>query len=182
MNFAPAILLLAPFAAAFQDPDAGALRPADQRKIARLATSIGRARDSRDLAKNMADVLSVTEKAAGSDHAQAWIRSQILPALKELRDKSLKAARARASRVQKPFQVLTRLRKELDRRREAALKLIFDESVYLREDHPDWPKGDRANGQLKVDRLVLKRTRGSVEEFWISAGRSGLRASVHRSM
>lgn len=50
---------------------------------------------------------------------------------------------------------------ELNRRREAALRVIGDAKVYLPEAHPDFKKGDEANGQKAVDALVR-----AVQELW----------------
>lgn len=52
-------------------------------------------------------------------------------------------------------------REELDRRRTAALTVIYDAAIYLPEDHPDWPRGDVINGQRQVDERVA-----AVRELW----------------
>ncbi|MCA8962960.1 MAG: CAP domain-containing protein, partial [Planctomycetes bacterium] len=59
------------------------------------------------------------------------------------------------------FTTLRAMREELQRRRDAATKVIFDPTIYLPEDHEDWGKGDVVNGQRQVDELV-----GRVRELW----------------
>ncbi|HYE98421.1 MAG TPA: CAP domain-containing protein [Planctomycetota bacterium] len=59
------------------------------------------------------------------------------------------------------FEPLRDLRRELQRRRDAAFKVIGDTAVYKPEDHPDFEKGYELNGQEAVDGLVK-----AVREIW----------------
>ncbi len=60
-----------------------------------------------------------------------------------------------------PFKKLSLAYDELVKRRTLAVKVIYDASIYLPNDHPDYKKGDEVNGQARVDELV-----GKVRELW----------------
>ena len=70
------------------------------------------------------------------------------------------------------FAMLRKIKLDLNVRRAAAIKLIYDESIYLREDHPDWRKGDVINGQTQVDELV-----GAVRDLWDGSGKYAAKLS-----
>ncbi|MEM7163897.1 MAG: FHA domain-containing protein [Planctomycetota bacterium] len=55
-------------------------------------------------------------------------------------------------------------KEELNRLRAVAKKVIYDPEIYLPEDHPDWTKGDKINGQSEVDEKVR-----AVREIWDAA-------------
>jgi hypothetical protein len=95
------------------------------------------------------------------------IRMEALHALRGGRDRRLKAIDVRLSGLDNMAR-LKELKAELQQRREAALKAVSDPKVYLPEAHPDFPKGDAANGQGAVDALILRKHPGSVQELWAS--------------
>ena len=73
------------------------------------------------------------------------------------------------------FAMLRKLKMELNTRRAAAIKLIYDESIYWREDHPQWkmsPAGDATNGQNEVDALV-----DEVRDLWEGSGKFAAKLS-----
>ena len=74
------------------------------------------------------------------------------------------------------FAMLRKLKLEINVRRAAAIKLIYDESIYWREDHPQWKSshqgGDETNGQKQVDELV-----DAVRDLWESSGKYAARLS-----
>lgn len=75
---------------------------------------------------------------------------------------ALRAARERGLQpIEARFDTLRERKAELNRRREAALKIVGDPRVYLPEAHADFKKGDEANGQKAVDALVA-----AVQELW----------------
>ena len=96
---------------------------------------------------------------------KSTLRTEILAALKSVRERRLKAIDAKVKSLAS-LKALAATKVELNRRREAAIKAILDPVLYLPEANPDWKKGDAANGQSKVDALVLKAHAGSVEELW----------------
>jgi uncharacterized protein YkwD len=125
-------------------------------------------------------VLEAADDPAGIEKAAAELRALEVPAelrekirvdavaaLRAGRDRRLKALEARLSALE-PVAKLRELKAELHKRREAALKLILDKAAYLPEAHPDFRKGDAANGQAAVDALVLAKHAGSVQELWAS--------------
>jgi len=63
--------------------------------------------------------------------------------------------------LEKPFERMRRAKRELDKRRAAAIAIIMNAEIYLPEDHPDWPKGDHVNGQKEVDAAVTE-----VRDLW----------------
>ena len=107
------------------------------------------------------------------------IRVQSVAALRANKDRRLKAIESKAKRSV-GFAQLKALKVELNKRRAAALKVIYDQKIYLREDHPDWRKGEEFNGQAEVDKLVLEKHAGTVEELWKRAG--SIAASLDKSI
>ncbi len=94
--------------------------------------------------------------------AAGAIRTDGLAALRAARDRRLRAIEARAAGPD-AADLVGKLREELRRRREAALKVIQDPAAYS-------SKEDKLNGQDKVEQLVLKAHPGSLGELWESAG------------
>lgn len=96
-----------------------------------------------------------------SDHLRRRIRKLTIESLQGLRET---LAADIGKNVTKLLAPLRAEKVELNVRREAAKKLIYDAEIYLPEDHPDWTKGDRINGQLAVDEKVR-----AVREIWNAA-------------
>jgi uncharacterized protein YkwD len=55
--------------------------------------------------------------------------------------------------------------------------VIFDPKIYLPENHPDWGKGDKVNGQEAVDAAVAQ-----VRELWDSAASFAIRLDPKSSI
>lgn len=99
------------------------------------------------------------------DEVRDAVKADLVAAFKAARARSIKAAQDKA-KGNAPWRSLLAMKADLAKRREEALKVIRDESIYLREDHADYKKGDKVNGQARVDQLVLKKNKGSVQELW----------------
>ena len=93
------------------------------------------------------------------------VKADLVAAFTSARARAIKSAQDRAA-SNAPWRKLVALKADLARKREEALKVIRDEALYLREDHPDYKKGDVTNGQARVDQLVMKKNKGSVQDLW----------------
>ncbi|GEM_PF-2569154 len=93
------------------------------------------------------------------------VKTAALEALQTYKKKRLESIGQRAKSAV-GFEKLRQLKMELNKRRGEAIKVIYDPKIYLPEDHPDWRKGDKANGQTEVDRLVEQ-----VRQLWEEGGR-----------
>jgi uncharacterized protein YkwD len=146
-----------------EDP-ARALRDAAARVLtaSRLLTASS---DLKAFDKNVEEALKLYYGAGQKDDDRAAVKAELVAAFKAARARSIKSAQEKA-KGSGAWKHLMSLRTELDRRREEALRLIRDEKIYLREDHPDYKKGDQVNGQARVDQLILKKNKGSVQEIW----------------
>ncbi|MBI2930280.1 MAG: FHA domain-containing protein [Planctomycetes bacterium] len=87
------------------------------------------------------------------------LRANAVETLGAWKKKHLEAVQKKARSVGNSQ--LHALKIELNKRRQEALAVIYDTKIYVREDHPDYPKGDKINGQEEVDRLVNR-----VKELW----------------
>ncbi|MDP6957893.1 MAG: CAP domain-containing protein, partial [Planctomycetota bacterium] len=102
------------------------------------------------------------------------IKALSLNALKESKKKRI-AMLEKNTKKTGSFAMLRKLKLELNTRRAAAIKLIYDESIYWREDHPQWkmsPAGDATNGQNEVDALV-----DAVRDLWEGSGKFAAKLS-----
>jgi hypothetical protein len=149
---------------AHQDEDPAALRA----KVASLCVTLVESADAK-AADKVFDELHAAYAAANDADFKAALKGEILNAIKSAREKRVKAIDGKVKSVAS-LKALAAAKADLNRRREVAIKLIADPAAYLPEAHADWAKGDQANGQAKVDALVLKAHAGSVGELWAKAG------------
>jgi uncharacterized protein YkwD len=138
-------------------------------KGAAFCRIISTTNDLKALEKAFADLMVLYSAPSLEAEGKKLVKSDALDALGTAKEKRLKALEARA-KSKGILNHLAGLKQELNRRREAALKAIRDPAVYFPESSPEWAKGDKVNGQDKVDQLVLKKHPGSVEELWEGAG------------
>jgi uncharacterized protein YkwD/pyruvate/2-oxoglutarate dehydrogenase complex dihydrolipoamide acyltransferase (E2) component len=103
-----------------------------------------------------------------STEGRAEVRRVAVESLNDLRARCVREVAGLTKR--KGFLKLRKAKEELERRRTAALNVIFNLSVYLPEDHPNWPKGDTVNGQKAVDEAV-----GAVRSLWDEAGKNAIK-------
>ena len=96
------------------------------------------------------------------------LRDETWEILQKTLERTVRGVKKRVSST--GFRRLRLARAELDKRRVAALAVIYDAKIYLPESHPDWTKGDVVNGQREVDRRV-----DAVRELWTEAGSYALR-------
>jgi len=136
---------------------------------AALCGTISTTGDAAALDGASADLAALANRPGLPAAASAAIKAEGAAALKAAGDRRLRAIEARAEGPDAGA-LLQKLREELQRRREAALKAIFDTATYVPESHPEFQKGEAANGQQKVNRLVLKEYPGSLGELWESPG------------
>jgi uncharacterized protein YkwD len=153
--------LLAPAQA--EDPSK-TLRDAAARVVT-ASRLVGSGSDLKAFDKNVDDAMRAYYGAGQKDDVRAAVKAELTAAFRAARARCIKSALDK-SRGSGAWKHLMTLRAELVRKREEALKLIGDEKIYLREDHPDYKKGDQANGQARVDQLILKKSKGSVQELW----------------
>jgi hypothetical protein len=139
-------------------------------KVASLANTLAATSDLKTLEKSFGELLETYREAETNAELRAAIKLEGVTALRSAKEKRLKAIESRAKGASRNFGALQQAKAELNKRREAALKIIYDTAVYLPESHPNWPKGDKVNGQEKVDQAVLKKSPGTVEELWEHAG------------
>jgi len=153
-------------------------------KVASFANTLASSSDLKALDKAFAEILALYKEAETDAERRAGIKLETVVALRAAKEKRVKAIESKARGAGKNLGHLTAAKTELNKRREAALKLIYDVAIYLPENHPDWRKGDKINGQEKVDHAVLEATAGSVEELWKKAGAyvARLDASLQRDV
>jgi uncharacterized protein YkwD len=146
------------------DDPARALKDAAAKVVtaSKLVTSSS---DLKAFDKNVEEAMRLYYGPGLKDDVRAAVKADLVAALKAARARCVKTAQDKA-RGSGAWKALMGLKSDLGRKREEALKLIRDEKIYLREDHPEWKKGDQANGQVRVDQLVLKKHKGSVQEIW----------------
>jgi cysteine-rich secretory family protein len=158
------VLGLLALRASAQEEDPHAVRA----KVVERCAQIVDAADAKALDKLFEEVLALYT-AANDAEFKAGLKSDILGALRTVREKRLKAIDAKVRSIAS-LKALAAVKADLNRRREAAIKVIVDPAVYVPEAHADWAKGEAVNGQAKVDALVLKARPGSVEELWVKGG------------
>jgi hypothetical protein len=160
------VLILSPVLPQAQSGDdpGKALREASA-KVVTAAKVMGSNSDLKTFDRNVDETMKLYYGVGQKDEVRDAVKADLVQAFKAARARSIKAAQDKA-KANPPWKALLSMKAELAKRREEALKVIRDESVYLREDHPDYKKGDKANGQARVDQLVLKKNKGSVQEVW----------------
>ncbi len=139
-------------------------------KVTNLAATLAASSDIKAIDKAFDEVQAQYREAETQAELRASIKIEAVTALRASKEKRLKAIESRAKSASRNFGALQQAKAELNKRREAALKIIYDPAVYLPESHPNWPKGDKVNGQEQVDNAVLKKSPGTVEELWEHAG------------
>jgi uncharacterized protein YkwD len=139
-------------------------------KVSNLSSTLASSSDLKALDKAFAEVLALYKEAETDAERRAGIKLEAMISLRAAKEKRLKSIETKARNSGKNLGALQAAKTELNKRRDAALKLIYDTAVYLPESHPDWRKGDKVNGQEKVDQHVLEAHPGSVEELWKKAG------------
>ena len=163
-----ALGFLALAAAPRQEEDAAAIRA----KVATLSTSLVESPDAKSADKVFEDLHTLYAAANDADF-KASLKADLLAAVKTARERRVKSIEAKVKSVA-ALKSLAAAKADLNRRREAALKAITDAASYLPEAHADWAKGDAANGQARVEALVLKAHAGSVEELWTKPGQAAV--------
>jgi hypothetical protein len=139
-------------------------------RVSALCRSLEIELDPKAVDKLFTEALPLVQAADLTPEARARFRDDVADALRIRRDRHLASIEARAE----PLLARPReIKAELNRRREAAHRLIADPKAYLREEDPGYRKVDPANGQAAVDKLVLKAHGGSVEELWTSPALPG---------
>src|ERR1043165_1311623 len=134
-------------------------------KIVTASKLVTSSSDLKAFDKNVDDAMRLYYGAGQKDDVRAAVKAELAAAFKAARARCLKSAADKAKGTG-AWKHLAGLRADLDKKRDEALRLIRDEKIYLREDHPDYKKGDQANGQTRVDLLVLKKNKGSLQELW----------------
>ncbi len=93
------------------------------------------------------------------------VKSIALESLKANKKKRLDAIAGKAKSAA-GFDKLRAMKLELNQRRDAAIKVIYDPKVYLPESYPGWRIDDeKGNGQEEVNRLVA-----AVRQLWEQGG------------
>jgi uncharacterized protein YkwD len=146
-----------------EDP-AKALRDAAA-KVVTASRLVASSSDLKAFDKNVEEAMRLYYAPGQKDDVRAAVKADLAAAFRAARARSIRSAQDKA-RGSGAWKHLVTLRAELDRKRDEALKLIRDEKIYLREDHPDYKKGDQVNGQARVDQMILKKNKGSVQEIW----------------
>ncbi len=137
-------------------------------KAVRVARRLGATLTTKSLRENFEKAAAYVDDKELSPSTRSGIRKEIIAALETTSGKLVIDVQKHVQRA--GFIQLRAVKRELNRRRAEALRLIFDTAVYLPENHPDYPKGDRVNGQAEVDRVV-----GDVREMWENAAQYALR-------
>src|SRR5262245_41410784 len=132
-------------------------------RICALCRSLEREFDPKAVEKLFGEALPLVQAADLTAETRARLRDDVADALRMRRERHFASIE---TRVAPAFAALREQKVELNRRREAALRLIADPKAYLREEDPAYKKDDASNGQAAVDKLVLKGNPGSVQELW----------------
>jgi hypothetical protein len=130
----------------------------------KLAKDLANAKDLKKVDSALARLSEWAGNPAIAQPVRDSIKIATVDALKANKAARLKDIQTKA-RTAAGFDAVRAAKLELNKRREEALKVIYDVKIYLPENHPDWNKGDKINGQAEVDRLVDR-----VKELWKSAG------------
>ncbi len=117
------------------------------------AAALARALEAEDDPAAAAKLVAQLHALYASDPA---VKPEAVAAVRAARHRKIKAIEGRLELGE-----LRDRKGELQRRREAALKVIGDPKVYLPEAAPAFKQGDEANGQKAVDALV-----SAVQELW----------------
>lgn len=146
--------------------------------IAKLGKDLASASDVKKMDEVMGKILEHYNNTNLKDETRQFVKQTAIDALRANKEKKLESIAAKAKSAA-GFEKLRMAKLELNKRREEALKVIYDVKIYLPENHPDWRKGDKINGQEEVDRLV-----GRVRELWEAAGQyiASLDPSISRDI
>ncbi len=136
-------------------------------KVSALCRSLEIALDPKTAEKLLSEALPLVQATTLPADVREGFRDDVAAALRTRRERHLAAIGGRADEA---FAPLRRLKAELQRRRTAALRLIDDPKIYLKEEDPAYTKDPAANGQAALDRLVLKEHAGSLQELWEAPG------------
>lgn len=132
--------------------------------IAKLGKDLAGAGDVKKMDEVMGKILEHYNNTNLKDDTRQFVKQTALDALRENKEKKLDSI-AKKAKSSAGFDKVRAAKEELNRRRAEALKVIYDVKIYLPENHPDWRKGDKINGQEEVDRLV-----DLVRQLWKQAG------------
>jgi hypothetical protein len=152
------------FALLLQDDSGKALRDAAA-KVVTASKAVSSGSDPKSFDRTVEDFLKLYYGVGQKEEVRSAVKADVVAALKAARARAIKSAQEKAT-SNGPWRKLIALKTDLEKRREEALKVIRDESIYLREDHADYKKGDQVNGQARVDQLVMKKHKGSVQDLW----------------
>lgn len=141
----------------FEDPVVG--------EVAKLGKELATATDLKKMDVLVGKILEYYNNPNLKAETRESVKQVALDALKANKKKRLDSV-AQKAKAAVGFEKLRQLKVELNKRREAAIKVIYDPKIYLPENHPDWRKGDKINGQEEVDRLVEQ-----VRQLWEEGGR-----------
>ena len=134
------------------------------KKAAGLARTLRSASTMRTITRTFDTIAGLLDDRALPARARTEIRKQAIAALEEVQRRGVEDLEKLVKRT--GFEQIREAKRELNRRRREALAVIFDATVYVPEDHPDWRRGDVANGQAEVDRVVDR-----VRELWDGAAK-----------
>jgi FHA domain-containing protein/cysteine-rich secretory family protein len=129
----------------------------------RLSKEVLAAAVPESLQKSFEGLLALLDDPKLSTGGRSEVRERAIHALGALRVRLIRNLDVISKK--KAFVNLRALKDELKARREAALRTIFDTTIYLPENHPDYPKGEEVNGQRAVDDAVA-----AVRELWEKPG------------
>lgn len=141
---------------------------ADNRAACEAAQGFGKelasASDTKKMDALVGKLLELYNNTALKSETRDRVKSIALESLKANKKKKLDAI-ANKAKGAAGFDKLRAMKLELNKRREAALAVIYDPKIYLPENHPDYPKGDKFNGQQQVDEAV-----NAVRQLWEQGG------------
>jgi uncharacterized protein YkwD len=122
-----------------------------------------------------AKVMEIYDKPTLTAETRETVKQNTLASLKEWKKKNMEAIQKTAKSG--ALGGLAGLKAQLNQARKDALAVIYDVKIYLPEDHPDWRKGDKINGQEKVDQLV-----DVVRKIWERPGEILMPGSVKKDV
>jgi hypothetical protein len=131
-------------------------------RAAELCRTLSTADDPKVLDPTATELAALANTPGLPAAAAGPIKAEGAAALKAVFERRLKALEVRASGAE-AAPLLQKLREEIVRRRDAALRMILDPAAYS-------SKEEKMDGQDKVDRLVLKEHPGSLGELWSAPG------------
>ncbi len=130
----------------------------------KLAKELANAKDTKKMDAAFAKLNEMVHNTAINAPLRESIKAQTLDALQQNKKARL-ADIGKKAKASVGMDQVKLAKVELNNRRDAALKVIYDSKIYLPENHADWGKGDKINGQTRVDELVK-----AVRDLWDKAG------------